>query len=142
MYEQIINKWFRLLVDGIHRYDDTIRIEDIYKLVEDMDSMDIVNAYYMKGNTEYWVADWADSKSETSIENILKNRGLEYSFKSEPEYNAYLVTLNKNIVRIKEYYDIIILEILKDNNIVETITMNDYNRVSLYLDTLIKEKKK
>lgn len=139
--KQVINKWFRLLVDGIYRYNDTIRIEDIYKLVEDMDSIDIVNTYYMKDNTEFRVAEWADSKSESSIEKILEKRGVKYLKKQVGNVINYLFFLNDgiNFYTIDKRPHSIFLNIFnaKTSKLENYIDISDYKELAMYIDKLM-----
>lgn len=139
--KQIINKWFGLLVDNIMGYDDTIKIQDIYKLVENTESIDILDSFYRTRNSVNMFKDWVGDKSESSIEKILEKRGVKYLKKQVGSASNYLFFLNDdiNFYTIDKRPHSIFLNIFnaKTSKLENYIDISDYKELAMYIDKLM-----
>lgn len=138
--EDLRNKWFGLLVDSIMDYDDTIKIQDIYKLVEEMENINISDSFYRTRNSVNMFKDWVEDNSESSIEKILEKRGIKYLKKEVGNEINYLFFLNDdiNFYTIDKSPHSIFLNIFnaKTSKLDNYIDISDYKKLAMYIDTL------
>ncbi|AAX92376.1 hypothetical protein TwortDSMZ_187 [Staphylococcus phage Twort] len=140
--EDLRNKWFGLLVDNIMDYDDTIHIQDIYKLVEKTESINILDSFYRTRNSVNMFKDWIEDNSESSIEKILEKRNIGYEKKEVGNETHYIFFLddNTNFYTIEKTPHSIFLNIFDINTSeFETyIDINDYKELSMHIDKLMR----